>query len=95
MDSIHATLNSGQEAGNKGSKKKSEVVDMKKTAVFILALAFIIINATPAYAKPEYSEESIRLGREDSRNIGDVKTAHPPTMSYTSEATDQQTDPWW
>ena len=37
---------------------------MKKTVVFILAIALIIVNATPAYAKPEYSEESIRLGRE-------------------------------
>ncbi len=37
---------------------------MKRTVVFILAIALIVVNAAPAYAKPEYSEESIRLGRE-------------------------------
>ncbi len=42
---------------------KPEVINMKKTAVFILAMALILVNATPEYANWEYSEESKRLGR--------------------------------
>ena len=37
---------------------------MKKTTVFILVMALIFVNATPAYANWEYSEESKRLGKE-------------------------------
>ncbi len=42
----------------------SEEITMKKIAGTILIMALILVNVSPAYALPEYSEETKRLMRE-------------------------------